>query len=80
MSVRPSLACVREVSVSTATAPSGVSVQRVKCETPSPMLARTATNVRTKIPASTVDVLTLTAATTAAATLATSPVRTARAA
>lgn len=80
MSVRPFPACAREASVSTATGPSGVSVPRVKCETPNPTPVRIVTNVMTKTPASTADVLTLMAATTAAATVATSPVRTARAA
>lgn len=80
MSVRQYLAYVREVSVSTAMDPLRVSVLREKCETLSPTHVKTVTSVMMKTLASTADVSTLTAASTAAAMLDTFPARTAQAA
>lgn len=80
MNVKQYLACVKEVSASTAMGPLPVSVLRAKCGTLNPTHVRTLMNVKMKIHASMADVLTLTAATTVAAILATSPARTARAA
>ena len=68
MNVRQSLACVREACVSTAMAPSDVSVLRARHRIPRPMPVKTVMSVPMKTPVSTAAVLTPMAVSTAAAT------------